>query len=399
MSGIVYACIAPHPPITRPRDGPRPRAGDAPHARRPARRWRRRWPLPSRRQSSLVSPHGPVRARAVGILTSPRATAHGAAGTPRMSVFDFENDLDAVALIQEEADARRSALIPIEELGRRDDPRPRLGLHRPAVLSALRRRRAPRSSRSRRPSYRPTSTTPSAKRSAAPSSASASAPSSSAAPTCRTACHPALPAATTRPASSSTQTTRTSSPTGTSNWVLATTTTSASARLRTPCPRQRCSWAPSATSAASRASSPTRGRSASATSWRPSTSWARALRRTREAEAGYRRDTKRRHEPTIPSSSSRRRPSSATCGRQGCSLSPTVASRRWKGAAGVFVSIKKCGDLRGCIGTIEPIRDNVGLEIIHNAIAAAVATRASRRSTRKSCPTSPTASTCSPLRS
>jgi len=39
--------------------------------------------------------------------------------------------------------------------------------------------------------------------------------------------------------------------------------------------------------------------------------------------------------------------------------------------AGVFVSIKKRGELRGCIGTIEPVRDNVGLEIIHNAISAA----------------------------
>jgi AmmeMemoRadiSam system protein A len=37
---------------------------------------------------------------------------------------------------------------------------------------------------------------------------------------------------------------------------------------------------------------------------------------------------------------------------------------------GVFVSIKKWGDLRGCIGTIEPVQPNVGLEIMHNAVAA-----------------------------
>lgn len=38
--------------------------------------------------------------------------------------------------------------------------------------------------------------------------------------------------------------------------------------------------------------------------------------------------------------------------------------------AGVFVSIKKDGQLRGCIGTISPVRNNIANEIIHNAISA-----------------------------
>lgn len=37
---------------------------------------------------------------------------------------------------------------------------------------------------------------------------------------------------------------------------------------------------------------------------------------------------------------------------------------------GVFVSLKKDGALRGCIGTIEPVRENLALEIIRNAVAA-----------------------------
>lgn len=37
---------------------------------------------------------------------------------------------------------------------------------------------------------------------------------------------------------------------------------------------------------------------------------------------------------------------------------------------GVFVSIKKKGRLRGCIGTIEPVKKNVAGEVIHNAISA-----------------------------
>ncbi len=39
--------------------------------------------------------------------------------------------------------------------------------------------------------------------------------------------------------------------------------------------------------------------------------------------------------------------------------------------AGVFVSIKKRGRLRGCIGTFEPTRANVAQEIVQNAISSA----------------------------
>ncbi len=46
-------------------------------------------------------------------------------------------------------------------------------------------------------------------------------------------------------------------------------------------------------------------------------------------------------------------------------LTPEMKQR-----AGVFVSIKKRGQLRGCIGTIEPAEANVAQEIIRNAISA-----------------------------
>jgi AmmeMemoRadiSam system protein A len=39
--------------------------------------------------------------------------------------------------------------------------------------------------------------------------------------------------------------------------------------------------------------------------------------------------------------------------------------------AGVFVSIKKDGELRGCIGTIAPVRDNIAGEIFSNSVSAA----------------------------
>ena len=42
-----------------------------------------------------------------------------------------------------------------------------------------------------------------------------------------------------------------------------------------------------------------------------------------------------------------------------------------KGKAGVFVSLHKGDELRGCIGTIEPSEDNIAQEIMQNAISAA----------------------------
>jgi len=40
--------------------------------------------------------------------------------------------------------------------------------------------------------------------------------------------------------------------------------------------------------------------------------------------------------------------------------------------AGAFVSLKKHEQLRGCIGTIEPTKENLAEEIIHNAVSAAL---------------------------
>ncbi len=42
-----------------------------------------------------------------------------------------------------------------------------------------------------------------------------------------------------------------------------------------------------------------------------------------------------------------------------------------KKKAGVFVSLKKHGQLRGCIGTFSPTTEDIAHEIIRNAIAAA----------------------------
>ena len=55
---------------------------------------------------------------------------------------------------------------------------------------------------------------------------------------------------------------------------------------------------------------------------------------------------------------------------QGKMLKPKELTPEMKGKAGVFVSIKKRGELRGCIGTFEPTRANIAEEIVANAISS-----------------------------
>ncbi|MBI4843023.1 MAG: AmmeMemoRadiSam system protein A [Nitrospirae bacterium] len=50
---------------------------------------------------------------------------------------------------------------------------------------------------------------------------------------------------------------------------------------------------------------------------------------------------------------------------------PSEPSPEMKEKAGVFVSLKKKGELRGCIGTFSPTEENVAQEIIRNAVSAA----------------------------
>lgn len=60
-----------------------------------------------------------------------------------------------------------------------------------------------------------------------------------------------------------------------------------------------------------------------------------------------------------------------SCIRQGKIPQPEELTPEMKERAGVFVSIKKFGELRGCIGTFEPTRTNVAEEVIANAISSA----------------------------
>jgi hypothetical protein len=50
---------------------------------------------------------------------------------------------------------------------------------------------------------------------------------------------------------------------------------------------------------------------------------------------------------------------------------PKELTPEMKERAGVFVSIKMHGELRGCIGTFEPATTNVAEEIVNNAVSSA----------------------------
>ncbi len=49
---------------------------------------------------------------------------------------------------------------------------------------------------------------------------------------------------------------------------------------------------------------------------------------------------------------------------------PDEVTEEMQGRAGVFVSLKKQGELRGCIGTFKATRNDIASEIIYNAISA-----------------------------
>jgi len=56
---------------------------------------------------------------------------------------------------------------------------------------------------------------------------------------------------------------------------------------------------------------------------------------------------------------------------QGIVIKPKDITPEMRDKAGVFVSMKKHGELRGCIGTFEPTRVNIAEEVVANAISSA----------------------------
>ncbi len=117
MSGIVYACIAPHPPVLVHEVG---RGRELETKRTIAALDTVAQELAAHRPDTVVlfSPHGPVTAGSIGILTAPAVRGDLARWGAADVRFEYENDLDLVALVREEA---RRAGVPLTAIERWDD--------------------------------------------------------------------------------------------------------------------------------------------------------------------------------------------------------------------------------------------------------------------------------------
>ena len=116
QSGIVYACISPHPPVIVPEIG---RGREAETARTVEALRQVAGELGEQQPEVvlIISPHGPLQADAMGISTASRAIGGFLQwGAPGVS-FTFDNDPEAVTLLQEEASAAGVPLTALEDWG------------------------------------------------------------------------------------------------------------------------------------------------------------------------------------------------------------------------------------------------------------------------------------------
>jgi aromatic ring-opening dioxygenase LigB subunit len=115
--GFVYACIAPHPPVIVPEVG---RGREAETAatieamRRVAREFAERRPD----TALVVSPHGPIRYEAMGLLTAPDVGGTFAEWGAGSVSLHFQNDMELAESIREEASAAKLPVAPLAHWGR-----------------------------------------------------------------------------------------------------------------------------------------------------------------------------------------------------------------------------------------------------------------------------------------
>ncbi len=119
MTSIVFACVSPHPPIIVHEIGHGRESGtqktiDA--LEQVAQEIGQHQP----ETAILISPHGPVQLNAFAILTGPRADASLDAWDAPQVTFAFENDVEAATLICEEAQQAGVPLEPLERWRYRD---------------------------------------------------------------------------------------------------------------------------------------------------------------------------------------------------------------------------------------------------------------------------------------
>jgi AmmeMemoRadiSam system protein B len=113
MAGIVFGCSVPHPPLLVPEVGRGQEAGISATARS-MEKLRDRLAEQHPETVLVISPHGQYHNNAMGILTAPSSSGDMSQWGVRGPSHHFDNDLEMVALIQDEA---READIPVKSIG------------------------------------------------------------------------------------------------------------------------------------------------------------------------------------------------------------------------------------------------------------------------------------------
>jgi len=112
--GIVFGCVSPHPPIIVHEIG-QGRESETQNTINALRQVAEEMAAHRPETAIIISPHGPLRPNAFGILTAERCSSSLAEwGAPQV-VFAFENDLDVVSLIRQEC---QEAGLPLEAISR-----------------------------------------------------------------------------------------------------------------------------------------------------------------------------------------------------------------------------------------------------------------------------------------
>jgi AmmeMemoRadiSam system protein B len=116
MSGIVFGCISPHPPILLPEVGGG-REAEVAATIQALEALSLELAAAQPQSLVLVSPHGNSHRNAMGLLTAPSSSGNFLSwGVPGLD-FAFRNDLELVAALQEEA---KEAGVPLQSIGERD---------------------------------------------------------------------------------------------------------------------------------------------------------------------------------------------------------------------------------------------------------------------------------------
>jgi len=116
QSGIIFACISPHPPVLVPEVG-RGREAETARTVQALRQVADELGRQHPETVIVISPHGPLQPRAMGISTALRAVGGFLQwGAPTVS-FSFDSDEEAVALLQQEASAAGLPLVALEDWG------------------------------------------------------------------------------------------------------------------------------------------------------------------------------------------------------------------------------------------------------------------------------------------